>query len=304
MSATLLTTNTNIHTINNVFDFTKVIGAMIDSNLMIIKMGGSVVTFKDKPLMPNIEAIKAIAKILLELRKRIKILLVHGGGSFGHYWSVKYDMHTKPSPYSDEGVAVVHESMIKLNHIIIDEFIRLGLKPYSFHPSSFMSNGNADLNKVKELVGITTGNELIPVTFGDVIHIKDNNFSILSGDTIMSILATNLHPRYCIFTTNVDGLYGDLDKKDLVTRIFLNNGVVELFDSKSQSSNNPEASASKYDVTGGMKRKISEAVPIARSGCPVYLINGLRPERILDIFNDRDYVGTCIMPKSTNQSIR
>jgi isopentenyl phosphate kinase (EC 2.7.4.-) len=29
--------------------------------------------------------------------KKIKepIIIVHGGGSYGHYWSVKYDMHTK-----------------------------------------------------------------------------------------------------------------------------------------------------------------------------------------------------------------
>ena len=82
---------------------------MIDSNLVIIKMGGSVVTFKDQPLMPNMEGIEGIAKVLVELRKKFKIILVHGGGSFGHYWSVKYDMHTKPFPYSDKGVAVVHD---------------------------------------------------------------------------------------------------------------------------------------------------------------------------------------------------
>lgn len=280
-----------------------VIRLMNDSKLILIKMGGSVVTFKDRPLMPNIEAIEGIAKILLELKKEFKLVLVHGGGSYGHYWSVKYDMHTKPFPYSDEGIAVVHESMIKLNHIIIDKFIKHNLRPYSFHPSSFMSKGNADVNKVKELLEITTKNELIPITFGDVIHTEDNNFSILSGDTIMSILATTLHPRYCIFTTNVDGLYRDLDKKDLVSQMFLSD-TDEIIDSESRSNNNIEMSTSSFDVTGGMKRKISEAIPIVRSGCPVHLISGFRPERILDIVNNRDYVGTCIALKSASQLIR
>ena len=87
---------------------------MITSNLIIIKLGGSVVTFKEKPLSPNYEGIDKILKVLVEIKKKFKIIIVHGGGSFGHYWSVKYDMHTKPYPYSDLGVSVVHESMIKL----------------------------------------------------------------------------------------------------------------------------------------------------------------------------------------------
>jgi len=266
-------------------------------------MGGSVVTFKNRPLMPDREGIKGIAKVLLELKKDFKILVVHGGGSFGHYWSVKYDMHTKPFPYSDEGIALVHESMIKLNHIITDEFIKMGLRPYSFHPSSFMSKGNADVNKVRELAELTINNELIPVTFGDVIHTTDNNFSILSGDTIMSILGTALHPRYCIFTTNVDGLYGELNKKNIIPEIFLNEEG-KIINADSRANSNIETSTSSFDVTGGMKRKITEAIPIVRSGSPVHLISGFRPERILDIVNNHDYIGTCIRLKSTSQLIR
>lgn len=276
---------------------------MIDSNLVIIKMGGSVVTFKDEPLMPNMEGIEGIAKVLVELRKNFRIILVHGGGSFGHYWSVKYDMHTKPLPYSDEGIAVVHESMIKLNHIIIDKFIKLDLRPYTVLPSSFMYKGQGDVNKIKELAEMGAGSGLIPVTFGDVIYTTENNFSILSGDTIMSLLGTTLHPRYCIFTTNVDGLYGNLDNKDLVPKIYLNNSG-EIIATETEANRKIESSSSSYDVTGGMKRKISEAIPIALSGCPVHLISGFRPERILDIVNNRDYVGTCISLKSTSQSAR
>ncbi|HKR74837.1 MAG TPA: isopentenyl phosphate kinase [Candidatus Nitrosocosmicus sp.] len=276
---------------------------MIDSNLVIIKMGGSVVTFKDQPLMPNIEGIEGIAKVIDELRKKFRIILVHGGGSFGHYWSVKYDMHTKPFPYSDKGIAVVHESMIKLNHIIIDKFINLDLKPYTLQPSSFMTKGKGDVSKIKELAEISAGNNLIPVTFGDVIYTNENNFSILSGDTIMSLLGTTLHPRYCIFTTNVDGLYENLDKENLVPDIYLNDSG-EIIRSENNTSSKIESSSSVYDVTGGMKRKISEAIPIVMSGCPVHLINGFKPERILDIVNHRDHVGTCISLKSTSQLVR
>lgn len=266
-------------------------------------MGGSVVTFKDKPLVPNMAGIEGIASVLHELRKKYRIILVHGGGSFGHYWSVKYDMHTKPFPYPDEGIAIVHESMIKLNHVIVDRFIKLELKPYTIQPSSFMSKGIGDVNKIKELAEISAGNGLIPITFGDVIHTTGNNFSILSGDTIMSILSTILHPRYCIFATNVDGLYEDLERKELIPEIYLNEAG-EIIDSESKTKSKILSSSSAYDVTGGMKRKISEAIPIVRSGSPVHLISGFNPERILDIVNNRDYVGTCIRLRSTSQLLR
>ena len=49
-----------------------------------------------------------------------------------------------------------------------------------------------------------------------------------------------------------------------------------------------------FDVTGGMRRKITESIEIAKSGTPSYLINGFHPERILDIVHDRKYIGTCI----------
>ena len=52
-----------------------------------------------------------------------------------------------------------------------------------------------------------------------------------------------------------------------------------------------------FDVTGGMKRKISESMNIVNKGIPVYLINGFYPERIMDIINGNDFIGTSIKLK-------
>ena len=262
------------------------------SNLIIIKLGGSVVTFKEKPLSPNYEGIDKILGVLGEIKKNFKIIIVHGGGSFGHYWSVKYDMHTKPYPYSDLGVSVVHESMIELNQIIVNKFIESKLKPYSIQPSAFIFNSAADPTRIHDILDMTTGNDLIPITFGDVIHTSENNFSILSGDTIMSMLCTELHPEFSIFTTNVDGLYSDMNKGEIVREIRVDKtDINNIFLKGEIKKENPDSS---FDVTGGMKRKITESIQIAKSGTPAYLINGFHPERILDIIHNREYIGTCI----------
>src|ERR1041385_6792132 len=97
--------------------------------LALVKLGGSVVTYKDRPLAANTDAIGSIANVLARLET--PVIVVHGGGSFGHHWSVKYDMHTRPAPYDTHGVSVVHESMVALNQIIVNALIRTGANPYA-----------------------------------------------------------------------------------------------------------------------------------------------------------------------------
>ena len=61
--------------------------------MILIKLGGSIITNKEKPLSPRRKTIDNLSKSLKKIAE--PIIIVHGGGSYGHYWSVKYDMHTK-----------------------------------------------------------------------------------------------------------------------------------------------------------------------------------------------------------------
>jgi isopentenyl phosphate kinase len=265
-----------------------------NKNLIIIKLGGSIITFKDQPLTPNYQAIDKIANFIKELKKIYKIIIVHGGGSFGHYWSLKYDMHTKPFAYSDEGVARVRESMIKLNSIIVEKFISTNLKPFSIHASTFVFNNSVCSEQILDMMNMIKNNDIIPLTYGDVVHTSHGNFSILSGDTLMKMLSINLNPRFSIFTTNVDGIYDDPINGKLISNILQNKNKNLLTNNHDTKI---EYSKMLFDVTGGMKRKISESMNIVNKGIPVYLINGFYPERIMDIINGNDFIGTSIKLK-------
>jgi isopentenyl phosphate kinase len=48
------------------------------------------------------------------------------------------------------------------------------------------------------------------------------------------------------------------------------------------------------DVTGGMRRKVTEAFKIARSGVDVLMVNGLNPERIINAISGSAFEGTTI----------
>ena len=90
--------------------------------MILIKLGGSIITNKKKPLSPRKKTIENIAKNLKKIGE--PLVIVHGGGSYGHYWSVKYDMHTQPRKYDTHGVSIVKNSMIELNKIILDSFLK------------------------------------------------------------------------------------------------------------------------------------------------------------------------------------
>ncbi|MGI0011680.1 MAG: isopentenyl phosphate kinase, partial [Nitrosopumilaceae archaeon] len=216
--------------------------------MILVKLGGSIITNKQKPLTPNLSAINKIASQLKKIKE--PIIVVHGGGSFGHYWSVKYDMHTKPDKYNKKGISIVKNSMVELNKIILDSFLKHNLNPYCLPPTDFMFGNKPDHKKVREISKIAKSG-LVPISYGDVMWHGKNKFYILSGDKIIGILSKILKPRLVIFVLNVDGVYSDMKTKKL------------LYEIKGEKT---AISKVEMDVTGGMNRKIKEAVSISKSG--------------------------------------
>ena len=242
--------------------------------MILVKLGGSIITNKQKPLTPNLPAINKIASQLKKIKE--PIIVVHGGGSFGHYWSVKYDMHTKPAKYNKKGVAIVKNSMVELNKIILDSFLRHDLNPYCLPPTDFMYGNKPDQKKVREIIKIAKSG-LVPVSYGDVMWYGKNKFYILSGDKIIGILSKILKPRLVIFALNVDGVYSDMKTKKL------------LYEIKGEKTTITKV---EMDVTGGMNRKIKEAVSISKSGINVFLVNGNKPNRIVNAVRNGKFEGT------------
>ena len=242
--------------------------------MLLIKLGGSIITNKDKPLSPRKKTIDGIIRNLKKIDE--DMIIVHGGGSFGHYWSVKYDMHTKPKKYDVRGLSIVKNSMIELNKIILDSFLKNKLNPYCLPPTDFMVGNRPNNKKIREIKKIANS-DLIPVTFGDALWFGNKKSFILSGDAIMSVLAKVLRPRLSIFVLNVDGLYNDLKTKKIISKF-----------------NNEKISTQKasMDVTGGMSRKVKEATKISKMGLKVFFVNGNKPERIVKAAKGKKFEGT------------
>jgi isopentenyl phosphate kinase len=255
----------------------------MQQDVVLIKLGGSVVTHKERPMTINKIAIDRIFKSLLSIK--VPIILVHGGGSFGHYWSIKYDMHSKPDRYPSDGIAVVHESMISLNHIIVKSMIKFKLNPYAVPPFSFISGNKPLVKKIFELASMTR-DKLIPVTYGDIVYRANHKYSILSGDELMTMISHVLKPKKVIFAVNVDGIYRDSHGKQ----------VIQTIEEKSLI----KFSNVNFDITGGMKRKVREALKISLGGMDVHFVNGFKPERLLKLIENKKTEGTVIKGKRSS----
>ena len=242
--------------------------------MILIKLGGSIITNKERPLSARRKAIESILKQIKKINE--PKIIVHGGGSYGHYWSVKYDMHTKPAKYDARGVAIVKNSMIELNKIILDTAVKNRINAYCLPPTDFMNGNKSIKNKILTMNDISKSG-LTPITFGDALWFGQKKSYILSGDVIMTTIAKVLKPRLSVFVLNVDGVYSNLKTKKLI------------YDFKKEK---PTISINKMDVTGGMTRKIAEAVKISRSGLNVFFTNGNKPQRITDAISGKKFEGT------------
>ena len=93
----------------------------------------------------------------------------------------------------------------------------------------------------------------------------------------MGILSKILKPRLAIFVLNVDGVYSDMKTKTL---------LYEIKGEKTAISN------VEMDVTGGMSRKIKEAMLMSRNGTSVFFVNGNKPHRIVNAVMNGKFDGT------------
>lgn len=241
--------------------------------MILIKLGGSIITNKEKALTPMKKKIDNIIKNLKYINE--PYVVIHGGGSFGHYWSIKYNMHTKPDIYNVRGIALVKNSMIFLNKIILDSFLKNNINPYPFPASNFMEKDKPIIKKINEMKEILKL-KLVPVSFGDLLWYERKKAYILSGDRIMTVLSKLLKPRLAIFVINVDGLYSDFKKKKIIHIL-----KDEYPDIKKI-----------HDATGGMKRKFEEAKKISKMNINVFFTNGNKPKRIRKAIETGRFEGT------------
>ena len=235
------------------------------NNLILIKLGGSVITDKNLPYVAKPKEIRRLVKELKPFAKNI--IIAHGSGSFGHTSATKYG--GKKGYKSKVGIAKVARDASEINRIVIDIFINENIPVVSLRPMSMILARNGKMQKnFFQIIESVVKQGLIPVVYGDVIWDKEWKSTIFSGETTLSYVAKYLLKRgfkinKIIEVSDTNGVNDEKGKT--IPEITINSWRQQkIYISKSKVS----------DVTGGMSHKIEEALEISKMKIETLIING------------------------------
>lgn len=243
------------------------------NELLLIKLGGSLITNKSRPLTPRLRTIHRLGQEIrsaLSIRKNIKIILSHGSGSFGHVPAKEYGTAEGFNNSKGRlGACITNDIAAQLNRIVIQELISAGL-PVAFIPPSsiFISENGKPLKTFIEPILILLDKGIIPVLYGDVIWDTKKGSSIFSGETCLKLVAHELIKRGWRVSRDIQlGIEkGVLGKKGQVIPHITPVKFTRLHQAISGSTN--------QDVTGGMWHKVQESLEMAKSGIKTLIASG------------------------------
>lgn len=282
---------------------------------VLVKFGGGVITTKStgEPDV-KLDVIRSLVNSTIDLVKQgHHLIVVHGAGSFGHVLAKRYDLsaglESKEWDRAEwvleqrlEAVDEVRKNMDWLCRIIWEEYhVRIeheGLHlidaPHcvqaAFHtPREFMRNTGYDFDgDLSRFIEFDDGpwDDLVHITHGDLVDCDEpKGFGILSGDHIMYRLATELPDvTHCIFAMDEPGILTSPDGRgELIPRWNRKMGLNGTHDTEN-------------DVTGGIFLKADVAADISEKVDHVWFIDGKHPNRIVEIVENGDAIGTRIVP--------
>ena len=223
------------------------------SRLLVLKLGGSLLTDKRRPYSLRTDVLKAAAsEVATCLRDGIvdKLVVVHGVGSYGHPPVIEHKLYkgfldrSQLLPLS-RTQSKVNELRAAITSCLQDEGVAVNL----FHTSSIASATRGritsmDLDAVRGFLMV----DMVPVLGGDMVHDTEMGFSVGSGDQVAAIVAKELKATDLVFATDVAGVYESDPKATPGARLIPHLSLSDLTATAS-------ASGAKGDASGAMKGK-------------------------------------------------
>jgi isopentenyl phosphate kinase len=261
-----------------------------EAKTTILKIGGSVITDKNGELSARTQVIDRLADEIQKAGTR-HLVIVHGGGSFGHPCAQKYAIK---SGYREEtqkiGFSETHHVMTVLNGLVMDTLIWHGVPAVSIAPSSCITTENGRIKCFEDTpLEILLEMGFLPVLYGDAVLDTKLGFTILSGDQLVSFLAMRFNAERIIIGVDVDGLYDTDPKAGKNARILKHLTLEEVRRLQSKLDKSTAC-----DVTGGMFGKICELLPALEQGIPVTIVNAGKQNNVYKALRKEKVDGTQI----------
>jgi isopentenyl phosphate kinase len=239
----------------------------------VLKLGGSVITDKSSPeTLDDANLERAVDPIASHDGS---LVLVHGGGSFGHHHASEHGITTTAGSHDARAALAVHDAMRRLNDAVITELHERSVPALPVHPLSAATRDDAGrfslpIAQVKTMLA----EGFVPVLQADVVAQAGHGVTVVSGDELVVTLATQLDADQIGLCSAVPGV---LDTDGGVI------DQIESFEDVADALGGSDAT----DVTGGMSAKVRALLDLDVPAS-VFGLDGL------DSFLDGDSPGTQI----------
>ena len=267
--------------------------ATVSQALVLVKLGGSLITDKTREATPRLDIIDRMAAEIAkahEQKPSSALILGHGSGSFGHPVAARYGVE-RGHLRDWHGYAETAAAAQRLNRLVADALLRHGVPAVSVQPSA---SARALQGRVvaldSELVRLLLGRGLVPLLYGDVALDEAQGCAIISTEEIFCLLARRLRPSRLIEVGEVEGVYA-ADSGAVIDRIDERNAAAVLASL---------GQARGVDVTGGMVSKVRLMLEMARSvpGLDGRIISGLQPGLLTRVLVDPHTPGGTVVALS------
>jgi isopentenyl phosphate kinase len=240
------------------------------NEILIIKMGGSLITEKNKAYIANLSIINHIAGVIKEIYRLGRYQLYLGQGSFAHIPAHKYrtieGLIGKESVY---GACVVKEMALKPHMICLEVLLRYKIPVFSFMGGSFLYSkaGETEESLLYPLF-YAAKIGLIPIFYGDPIIDIKQGFTIYSTEKFIKQLVIELLEKSTLPITvlHLGITNGVLDTQGNTIPLITSENFVKV--------KNALRGSESIDVTGGMIHKVEESLQLAKMGVKVVIANG------------------------------
>mgnify|MGYP005842492677 CR=1 FL=1 len=249
------------------------------SPLIFLKLGGSLITDKQRPYTPRLDVLRRVAQEIAAARAEnptLRLVLGHGAGSFGHVPAKRHG--TRQGVHSPEewlGFAEVWKEAATLNRLVVDALLEAKLPLISLPPCAAVTAKDGRV-AVWELYPLEAALQagLLPLIFGDVIFDHQRGGTILSTEDLFEHLARHLHPQRILLAGIEEGVWMDFPQcsqlADEITPADIQDGRLQLGGSEAP------------DVTGGMESKVRQSLALVKEipGLDILIFSGEKPGAI------------------------
>ena len=274
--------------------------------LVLLKLGGSLITDKTKPYTPRLDVMDDLAlqiKAALQTHPNLRLILGHGAGSFGHVPASEYrtrdGLPPRATPLAhrvrDEGeenywkgFAEVWYQAETLNRYVMDALHKAEVRAITLPPSASViaSSGKVSVWETTPLrMALSAG--IVPVIHGDVVFDEVRGGTILSTEDLFDYLARALNPERILLAGLEAGVWQDFPARTKkVGKI-----TPDTFNEVSAGV----GKATGADVTGGMESKVRQMLELVQetSVQSVQIFSGDEPGNLARVLTG-ETLGTVI----------